>query len=206
MVFFEGLFLHLPLIDYSHYFPHFMFPGNQLGRSPTTSLRTPQSPATPTVMSPTEERRIYSPVTFQDVARRSIANSPNRTEKARGKCNLDSYEVSRTYIVYAVVDSTAHGIVTSTIVLSFFFLVKVEKGRKRWWMSAQNQFRTKVVYWTSKFYNKTSQKIKSFNNRLPIFVKEVSSREPFLNLKSKLKIQYGVKQIAEVEMDNDDCR
>ncbi|KAI8423081.1 hypothetical protein MSG28_014166 [Choristoneura fumiferana] len=58
--------------------------GKQLGRSPTAPLRTPQSPATPTVMSPTEERRIYSPVTFQDVARRSIANSPNRTEKARG--------------------------------------------------------------------------------------------------------------------------
>ncbi|CAH0721164.1 unnamed protein product, partial [Brenthis ino] len=31
--------------------------------------------------SPAEERRMYSPVTFQDVARRSIANSPNRTEK-----------------------------------------------------------------------------------------------------------------------------
>ncbi|CAK1541026.1 unnamed protein product [Leptosia nina] len=35
----------------------------------------------PTVTSPAEERRMYSPVTFQDVARRSIANSPNRTEK-----------------------------------------------------------------------------------------------------------------------------
>ncbi|CAH2233805.1 jg22489 [Pararge aegeria aegeria] len=36
---------------------------------------------TPTVTSPVEERRMYSPVTFQDVARRSIANSPNRTDK-----------------------------------------------------------------------------------------------------------------------------
>ncbi|XP_045455283.1 soluble guanylate cyclase 88E [Melitaea cinxia] len=35
----------------------------------------------PTVTSPVEERRMYSPVTFQDVARRSIANSPNRTDK-----------------------------------------------------------------------------------------------------------------------------
>lgn len=39
---------------------------------------------TPVVTSPMEERRIYSPVTFQDVARRSLANSPNRTEKERG--------------------------------------------------------------------------------------------------------------------------
>lgn len=44
----------------------------------------PNTPA-PTVTSPVEERRMYSPVTFQDVARRSIANSPNRTEKERGK-------------------------------------------------------------------------------------------------------------------------
>lgn len=36
------------------------------------------------MMSPAEERRMYSPVTFQDVARRSIANSPNRTEKDKG--------------------------------------------------------------------------------------------------------------------------
>lgn len=38
----------------------------------------------PTVTSPVEERRMYSPVTFQDVARRSIANSPNRTDKENG--------------------------------------------------------------------------------------------------------------------------
>lgn len=39
---------------------------------------------TPVVTSPVEERRMYSPVTFEDVARRSIANSPNRTERDRG--------------------------------------------------------------------------------------------------------------------------
>lgn len=39
---------------------------------------------TPVMTSPVEERRMYSPVTFQDVARRSIANSPNRTEKDKG--------------------------------------------------------------------------------------------------------------------------
>lgn len=44
--------------------------------------------AQPIVMSPVEERRIYSPVTFQDVARRSIANSPNKIEKGRGESIL----------------------------------------------------------------------------------------------------------------------
>lgn len=52
---------------------------------PAPSLRNSQvvSP-NPTVTSPVEERRMYSPVTFQDVALRSIANSPNRHEN-RGK-------------------------------------------------------------------------------------------------------------------------
>ncbi|KAG7297429.1 Soluble guanylate cyclase 88E [Plutella xylostella] len=51
------------------------------------TLKTSQgqitSTAAPTVTSPVEERRMYSPVTFQDVARRSIANSPSRHEKGR---------------------------------------------------------------------------------------------------------------------------
>ncbi|VVC94583.1 unnamed protein product [Leptidea sinapis] len=46
-------------------------------------LASPTSKQPPTVTTPTEERRMYSPVTFQDVARRSIANSPNKTEKDR---------------------------------------------------------------------------------------------------------------------------
>lgn len=33
-----------------------------------------------------EERRIYSPVTFQDVARRSVANSPTKNNDMRGSC------------------------------------------------------------------------------------------------------------------------
>lgn len=57
-----------------------------------TRTSTANSPA-PTVMSPVEERRMYSPVTFQDVARRSIANSPNRTEKGRGKCGALTYDI-----------------------------------------------------------------------------------------------------------------
>lgn len=32
-----------------------------------------------------EERRIYSPITFQDVARRSVANSPTKNADSRGK-------------------------------------------------------------------------------------------------------------------------
>lgn len=31
-----------------------------------------------------EERHVYSPVTFQDIARRSIANSPVKINKQRG--------------------------------------------------------------------------------------------------------------------------
>ncbi|KAJ8709738.1 hypothetical protein PYW08_009742 [Mythimna loreyi] len=49
----------------------------------TTMVRNSQVSSAPTMTSPGEERRMYSPVTFQDVARRSIANSPNRTERER---------------------------------------------------------------------------------------------------------------------------
>lgn len=45
---------------------------------------TPNPTVYSTVTSPVEERRMYSPVTFQDVAMRSIANSPNRNEN-RGR-------------------------------------------------------------------------------------------------------------------------
>ncbi|GBP27757.1 Soluble guanylate cyclase 88E [Eumeta japonica] len=44
-----------------------------------------QNASGPYMTSPIEERRIYSPVTFQDVARRSIANSPiNRNDRYLG--------------------------------------------------------------------------------------------------------------------------
>jgi guanylate cyclase len=36
-------------------------------------------------LSSIEERRVYSPVTFQDIARRSIANSPVKINKQRGR-------------------------------------------------------------------------------------------------------------------------
>lgn len=38
-----------------------------------------------TMTSPVEDRRMYSPVTFQDVARRSLANSPNKVDRERGE-------------------------------------------------------------------------------------------------------------------------
>lgn len=62
--------------------------GNLMTIQPSTpGLKTQVRSSTPapTVTSPVEERRMYSPVTFQDVARRSIANSPNRTDKDRGR-------------------------------------------------------------------------------------------------------------------------
>jgi len=36
-------------------------------------------------LSSIEERHVYSPVTFQDIARRSIANSPVKSNKPRGR-------------------------------------------------------------------------------------------------------------------------
>ncbi|CAH2096942.1 unnamed protein product [Euphydryas editha] len=57
--------------------------GNNANNPMTFQPSTPtlKNQNAPTVTSPVEERRMYSPVTFQDVARRSIANSPNRTDK-----------------------------------------------------------------------------------------------------------------------------
>ncbi|XP_022827668.1 soluble guanylate cyclase 88E isoform X1 [Spodoptera litura] len=59
--------------------------GNLMTVQNTTGVRTSQisNAPTTTMTSPVEERRMYSPVTFQDVARRSIANSPNRSERER---------------------------------------------------------------------------------------------------------------------------
>ncbi|KAI5645631.1 adenylate and guanylate cyclase catalytic domain-containing protein [Phthorimaea operculella] len=69
------------------------FEGNNstgdLALSPTTKSAHFATPA-PIVMSPVEERRMYSPVTFQDVARRSIANSPNRTETTNRESRSNS--------------------------------------------------------------------------------------------------------------------
>lgn len=63
----------------------------------TPSVRSSQvplnGPAT-TMTSPVEERRMYSPVTFQDVARRSIANSPNKVDSQRGKFYSIKYTLS----------------------------------------------------------------------------------------------------------------
>lgn len=40
-----------------------------------------------------EERRIYSPITFQDVARRSVANSPTKNADSRGKQFCYLYDI-----------------------------------------------------------------------------------------------------------------
>ncbi|KAF9418035.1 hypothetical protein HW555_005019 [Spodoptera exigua] len=59
--------------------------GNLMTVQNNAGVRTSQisNAPTTTMTSPVEERRMYSPVTFQDVARRSIANSPNRSERER---------------------------------------------------------------------------------------------------------------------------
>lgn len=66
------------------------------GLRSSAALPTPA----PVVTSPVEERRIYSPVTFQDVARRSIANSPNRTERERGNLLL-FFRIRLLYFVFS---------------------------------------------------------------------------------------------------------
>lgn len=77
----------------SVYYPPSNTAPNSLNNSAGNPLAiVPSAPRSqPTVMSPAEERRMYSPVTFQDVARRSIANSPNRVEKEKGDF-LEQYQ------------------------------------------------------------------------------------------------------------------
>ncbi|XP_053619361.1 soluble guanylate cyclase 88E isoform X2 [Plodia interpunctella] len=85
----SGNFTHLPNAVNSGPNSLVNSAGSLMAVQPATpGLKSSQmrsSTPAPTVTSPVEERRIYSPVTFQDVARRSIANSPNRTDKDRGR-------------------------------------------------------------------------------------------------------------------------
>jgi guanylate cyclase, other len=86
----SGNFQHLPNSTVSSG-PNSLLNNSGILNPTTVSNKSPQgqrsvtpAPPVPTMTSPAEERRIYSPVTFQDVARRSIVNSPNRTEKDKG--------------------------------------------------------------------------------------------------------------------------
>jgi guanylate cyclase len=56
-------------------------------RSSVGSKSDGEKPEKGSILGPiiTEERRVYSPVTFQDIARRSIANSPVKINKSRGR-------------------------------------------------------------------------------------------------------------------------
>lgn len=61
---------------------------NQNCLDASTSSRRGSKIGSPTPAESTfipEERRIYSPITFQDVARRSVANSPTKNADSRGK-------------------------------------------------------------------------------------------------------------------------
>ena len=65
-------------------------------RGSRISSPTPQGSS---VLLP-EERRIYSPITFQDVARRSVANSPTKNNDMRGKDRISFY--LRGYVTFNI--------------------------------------------------------------------------------------------------------
>lgn len=57
--------------------------GDTLSRRRSSSkMSSPTPPGSSGFFS--EERKIYSPITFQDVARRSVANSPTKNVEIRG--------------------------------------------------------------------------------------------------------------------------
>ncbi|EZA46610.1 hypothetical protein DMN91_008977 [Ooceraea biroi] len=58
-----------------------------LSRRSSSKMSSPTPPGSSGFFS--EERRIYSPITFQDVARRSVANSPTKNVEAR-ECRSNS--------------------------------------------------------------------------------------------------------------------
>ncbi|XP_011645853.1 soluble guanylate cyclase 88E [Pogonomyrmex barbatus] len=63
-------------------------PGDALpGRRGSSKMSSPTPPGSSGFFS--EERRIYSPITFQDVARRSVANSPTKNVEIR-ECRSNS--------------------------------------------------------------------------------------------------------------------
>lgn len=57
--------------------------GDASSRRGSSKMSSPTPPASSGFLS--EERRIYSPITFHDVARRSVANSPTKNVEIRGK-------------------------------------------------------------------------------------------------------------------------
>jgi len=57
--------------------------GDPPSRRGSSKMSSPTPPGSSGFFS--EERRIYSPITFQDVARRSVANSPTKNVGVRGE-------------------------------------------------------------------------------------------------------------------------
>lgn len=60
--------------------------GDPSSRRGSSKMSSPTPPGSSGFFS--EERRIYSPITFQDVARRSVANSPTKSVEIRGRVFL----------------------------------------------------------------------------------------------------------------------
>lgn len=62
--------------------------GEPPSRRGSSKMSSPTPPGSSGIFS--EERRIYSPITFQDVARRSVANSPTKNVEVRGISSSES--------------------------------------------------------------------------------------------------------------------
>jgi len=71
-----------------------------LRRRGSSKMSSPTPPGSSGFFS--EERRIYSPITFQDVARRSVANSPTKNVEVRGKIFFWQFLVGIYYIIALV--------------------------------------------------------------------------------------------------------
>lgn len=58
--------------------------GDMSAKSPGSRISSPTPFGSTGIIS--DERRIYSPITFQDVARRSEANTPTKSSNTLGNC------------------------------------------------------------------------------------------------------------------------
>lgn len=69
------------LINSGIFDKHVLMSGDPPSRRGSSKMSSPTPPGSSGFFS--EERRIYSPITFQDVARRSVANSPTKNVRGR---------------------------------------------------------------------------------------------------------------------------
>lgn len=97
-------------------------------RRGSSKMSSPTPPGSSGFFS--EERRIYSPITFQDVARRSVANSPTKTVEIRGDITLYcNYSFIHSFIFCNLVPGATGGcrlcLVVLRDILSYYRLWRI---------------------------------------------------------------------------------